>query len=120
MIVICTNAHVFTSMHIVPTVGVIITSHPVDQTSNIGSNVSFTCEASGSQSIGYKWWHNNNELVNDPGHIEGSNTSMLMIINVTVTDWGIYTCEATNIVNNVTSNEATLSGECFTHYRTRM
>ena len=50
--------------------------------------------------------------MNDPGHIEGVNTTTLMIVNVTVTDWGMYSCEASNIVNNVTSNGATLHGEC--------
>ena len=53
--------------------------------------------------------------MDDPGHIEGVNTTTLMIVNVAVTDWGIYSCEASNIVNNVTSNGATLHGElCMT------
>ena len=42
----------------------------------------------------------------------GSNTSTVIITNVTVADWGMYTCEVTNIVNNVTSSGAILSGEC--------
>ena len=53
--------------------------------------------------------------MNDPGHIEGVNTTTLMIVNVTVTDWGMYSCEASNIVNNVTSNEAILHGEYLMH-----
>jgi len=50
--------------------------------------------------------------MNDPGHIEGVNTRTLMIVNVSVTDWGMYSCEACNIIDNATSNKATLYGEC--------
>ena len=53
-----------------------------------------------------------NDVMDDPGHIEGVNTSTLMIVNVAVTDWGVYYCVADNIVNNATSNRATLHGEC--------
>ena len=49
--------------------------------------------------------------MDDPGHIEGANSPTLMIVNVAVTDWGVYNCIASNIVNNVTSNGATLHGE---------
>ena len=49
--------------------------------------------------------------MDDPGHIERANSSTLMIINVRETDWGVYSCKATNIVDNATSNEATLHGE---------
>ena len=52
--------------------------------------------------------------MDDPGHIEGANTDTLMIINVLVTDWGMYSCEATNIVNNAISDNATLHGK-FVH-----
>ena len=50
--------------------------------------------------------------MDDPGHIEGANTSTLIIINGLVTDWGMYSCEATNIVNSATSDNATLHGKC--------
>ena len=92
------------------TVGVLITTHPQDELVNVSDNVNFTCEASGSLPISYRWLYNGNYIMNDPGHIEGVNTTTLMIINV-ITDWGMYSCEASNIVNNVTSNEATLYGE---------
>ena len=72
----------------------------------------FTCEASGSTPISYRWLYNGNDVMDDPGHIEGANTNTLMIVNVTVTDWGMYSCVASNIVDNGTSNEATLHGEC--------
>ena len=50
--------------------------------------------------------------MDDPGHIEGANTDTLMIINVLVTDWNMYSCEATNTVNNAISDNATLHGKC--------
>ena len=94
------------------TVGVLITTHPQDELVNVSDSVNFTCEASGSSPIYYRWLYNGNYITNDPGHIEGVNTTTLMIVNVTVTDWGMYSCEASNIVNNVTSNGATLHGKC--------
>ena len=94
------------------TVGVVITTHPQDELVSVNDSVNFTCEASGSSPISYRWLYNGNYIMEDPGHIEGVNTTTLMIINVIVTDWGVYSCEASNIVDNVTSNEATLRGEC--------
>ena len=88
-----------------------ITTHPQDELGNVGDNVNFTCEASGSMPISYSWLFNDTDVMNDPGHIEGANTSTLMIINVTVTDWGVYSCVASNNVDNDTSNEAILYGK---------
>ena len=99
------------SFYLSLTVGVLITTHPQDKLVNVSDNVTFTCEASGSPPINYRWLYNGNYIMDDPGHIEGANTDTLMIINVLVTDWGIYSCEATNIVNNATSDNATLHGE---------
>ena len=94
------------------TVGVLIITHPRDELVSVSDNVTFTCEASGSLPINYSWLYNGSYIMDDPGHIEGANTDTLMIINVLVNDWGMYSCEATNIVDNVTSNEATLHGMC--------
>ena len=110
--VTCLNKLMYLVVYLSLTVGVLITKHPLDELVNVSDNVTFTCEASGSQPITYKWSYNSNYIMDDPGHIEGANTDTLMIINVLVTDWGMYSCEATNIVNNATSNEATLHGEC--------
>ena len=99
------------------TVGVFITKHPKDKLPSVSDNVTFTCEASGSPPISYRWLYNGNYIMDDPGHIEGANTDTLMIINVLVTDWGMYSCETTNIVNKATSNEATLYSECVCTYK---
>ena len=93
------------------TVGVQITTDPQDELVNVSDSVNFTCEASGSTPISYRWLYNGNDITDDPGHIEGANTNTLMIVNVEVTDWGVYSCVASNIVDNATSNEATLHGE---------
>ena len=74
--------------------------------------MNFTCEASGSLPLYYRWLYNGNYILNDPGHIEGVNSATLMIVNVNVTDWGVYSCEVSNIVNNATSHGATLHGKC--------
>ena len=94
------------------TVGVLITRHPQDKLVNVSDNVTFICAASGSPPITYRWLYNGNYIMDDPGHIEGANTDTLMIINVLVTDWGMYSCEATNIVNSATSDNVTLHGKC--------
>ena len=98
------------------TVGILITTHPQDELVNVSNNVTFTCEASGSPPINYRWLYNGNYMMDNPRHIEGANTDTLMIINVLVTDWGMYSCEATNIIDNRASNDATLHGECVILY----
>ena len=77
--------------------------------------MNFTCEASGSLPIYYKWLYNGNYIMNDSGHIKGVSSATLMIVNVNVTDWGVYSCEASNIVNNATSHGATLHGKCMSY-----
>ena len=90
----------------------LITTHPQDELINVSDNITFTCGASGSPPISYRWLYNSNYIMDDPGHIEGANTSTLMIINVHVTDWGMYSCEAINIVNSAISDNAILHGMC--------
>ena len=93
------------------TVGVIITEHPVDKFTNVSGNVTFTCKASGSSPITYQWLYNGIELLDQPQYISGTNTSTIMISNINITQWGKYSCVASNIVNNATSDEATLYGK---------
>ena len=94
------------------TVGVLITTHPQHELVDVSDSVNFTCEASGSLPIYYRWLYNSNYIMNDPGHIDGINTTTLMIVNVTMTDWGVYSCEASNSFDNATSDGATLHGVC--------
>ena len=90
------------------------TARPTDQTIDIGDNVTFTCEAyGGTGPISYRWLFNGDELMADPGHIAGVNTTTLMITCVVATDGGTYSCEATDAsIGNITSNEATLLSKC--------
>ena len=90
------------------TVGILITTHPQGDLVNVSDSVNLTCESLGSPPINYRWLYNGNYIMNDPGHVENVNSATLMIENVTVTDWGLYSCEASNIVNNATSNGAIL------------
>ena len=89
-----------------------ISVHPQDELVDVNDAVNFTCEASGSSPIYYRWLYNGNYIIDDPGHIEGVSTDTLMIVGAVVTDYGMFSCEASNIVNNATSNEASLHGEC--------
>ena len=91
-----------------------ITTHPTGRSVGNGDDVTFTCEASGGTgSISYRWLFNGGELMADPGHISGVDTTNLMITSVIATDGGIYNCEATDASNgNIISNLATLLSKC--------
>ena len=54
---------------------------------------------------------NGNDLMNDPGHIEGADNTTLMIIGVSITDGGEYSCRASYSGGNATSDPASLYGE---------
>ena len=90
---------------------VTFTTYPQDQAVNINDSVNFTCEASGVSMINYTWTFNGNDLMNDPGHIEGASSSTLMIIDVNVTDGGEYSCRADYVGGTNTSDPAMLYGE---------
>ena len=97
-------------------VGLVITKHPRDQLIDISDAVNFTCEASGSSPITFQWLYNGIELLDEPQYVSGSNTSTIMISNVNFTQWGRYSCVASNIVNNATSDEATLYSKLLVMY----
>ena len=87
-----------------------ITTHPEDQEATTGYFVNFTCEASGSPSINYTWFHNNVET--------GPGTNTLTII-ASYSSFGTYHCVASSGAEEVTSNSATLTGMyvlCHLHY----
>ena len=87
------------------------TTLPQDQAVNVNDNVTFTCEASHISMINYTWTFNGSDLMNDPGHIEGADSSTLMIIGVNVTDGGEYSCRIDYSGGTNTSNPALLYGE---------
>ena len=61
--------------------------------------------------INYTWTFNGSDLMDDPGHIEGTDTNTLMIIGVSVTDGGEYSCRVDYSGGNVTSDPALLYGK---------
>ena len=90
---------------------VTFTTYPQDQVVNINDSVNFTCEASGVSIINYTWTFNSNDLIDEPGHIEGADSSTLMIIGVNVTDGGEYSCRADYVGGTNTSDPAMLYGK---------
>ena len=69
------------------------------------------CEATGSPPISYQWYYNGIELMDQLVYVSGATTNTLMVTNDNVTQWGNYSCVASNIVNSATSDEATLHGK---------
>ena len=65
--------------------------------------------------IAYTWTFNNSDVLNDPGHIEGADNSTLMIIGVSVTDGGEYSCRVDYSGGSNTSDPASLYGEMELH-----
>ena len=86
---------------------------PQDQVANVNDNVTFTCEATNASMLNYNWTFNNNDLMDDPGHIEGADSRTLMIIGVSITDGGEYRCVADypDLHTYITSDPALLYGE---------
>ena len=82
-------------------------THPQDQAADVNASVNFTCEAS-SSSVTYSWTFNGSNVTDDVGHIEGANTSTLMLFGVNVTDGGRYNCIVSSNGSINTSNPALL------------
>jgi hypothetical protein len=74
-----------------------ITTPPTNQVSCVGSSAGFSLQvdAVGTE-LTFQWMHNNVNLVDETGHISGSNTGSLVITNVTAADAGSYSCLITN------------------------
>lgn len=85
-----------------------ITLHPVSQAPLLGSNVTFTVAASGSEPLTYRWYFNGS-LLSDGGRISGSGTPALAIANVENTDVGGYVAVVTNPVSAAASRIASLT-----------
>ncbi len=89
---------------------------PSDVNAEADGTATFTVEASGEGLLSYQWFGpGGNTLTDVDGHIEGSNSSTLQIINVESGDAGDYTVVVTNSAGSVDSDAATLSiGEMHT------
>ena len=81
----------------------VISTHPQNQTTVLGSQVTFTCNATGDPPISYQWFYNNVA-------IPSTNTTMYTINFVGFDDFGSYHCNATSGSDEVASNSATLTG----------
>ena len=95
-----------------------ITSHPMNIRVNNGSNVTFNCVSFSYASVTYTWLRNETLLDDDDVNIiistdsdEDNNnyTTTLMILDVQLSDNGVYVCNATNREGTASSNDATLS-----------
>ena len=92
----------------------------MDQTANEGDAASFICQTDGEPLPTISWYFNGAPL-NESNtakyyitEIPNSNTVILAIINVELSDMGTYTCNATNIISSDTSSgRLMLNGELF-------
>ena len=86
----------------------VFATHPASQSVNVGTNVSFTADASGNPTPTYQWYFNGESIA-------GKTTNRLDIDLVTVANAGEYYVVATNQfggsdqINSVRSNTATLT-----------
>ena len=85
---------------------------------NNGSNVTFNCVSFSYASVNYTWLRNGTLLDDDDVNIiistdsdEDNNnyTTTLMILDVQLSDNGVYVCNVTNREGTTLSNAATLS-----------
>ena len=92
-----------------------ITEHPQDVTAIEGTNVTFSCNASGDPSPTTSWTKGGSILITsgDSRISFGADNKTLIIINVNRADRGQYRCVANNSVgNDSTSDAATLNVLC--------
>ena len=96
----------------------VIKSHPMSMIIRNGSNVTFNCVSFSYVSVNYTWLRNGTLLDDDdvniiisPDSDEDNNnyTTTLMILDVQLSDNGVYVCNATNREGATLSNDATLS-----------
>jgi len=93
-----------------------IASHPMNLMVDNGSNVTFNCVSFSYALVTYTWLINGTALDDNVYIInyiddDDNNTydTTLMILNVQLSDNGVYVCNATNGEGTVSSNAATLS-----------
>ena len=95
-----------------------IRSHPMNMTVNNGSNVTFNCVSFSYALVTYTWLKDEITLLDDDVNIiinaddndeNNDYTTTLMILDVQLSDNGVYVCNATNTNGTISSNAATLS-----------
>ena len=95
-----------------------VTSHPMNIRVNNGSNVTFNCVSFSYASVTYTWLRNGTLLDDDDVNIiistdsdeDNKNyTTTLMILDVQLSDNGVYVCNVNNREGTAFSNAATLS-----------
>ncbi|MFV0470900.1 MAG: immunoglobulin domain-containing protein [Paludibacteraceae bacterium] len=79
----------------------LITSHPQNQTVNVGGTATFSITATGSN-LAYQW-------KKDGATIAGATNATYSKANVQSTDAGVYTCVVSNAGGSTASNGATLT-----------
>ena len=96
----------------------VIASHPMNMTVSNGSNVTFNCVSFSFAPVSYTWFKDGVALLNDDVNIiintidnEDNDiyTTTLMILDVQLSDNGVYGCIVTNNEGTTSSNVATLS-----------
>ena len=94
-----------------------IVSEPVGIITSNGSNVNFNCTSFSYENISYTWLKNGDAIISDGikyiisiNH-ESSNTftTTLVILDVQLSDNGVYVCNVTNREGSTSSNAASLS-----------
>ena len=95
-----------------------ITSHPMNMTVSNGSNVTFNCVSFSYVPVNYTWLKDGVTLLDDDVNIiistdndEDNNnyTTTLMVLDVQLSDDGVYVCSVTNREGTASSYITTLS-----------
>lgn len=87
---------------------VAFTTHPASQTKSVGDTVTFTAVATGTAPVTYQWQHRDTSFGNWTD-LPGATASSFTIDVIEGTDGGDYRVVATNLVNSLPSNPATLT-----------
>jgi len=79
----------------------VIIEAPESRTNNAGTAAMFNVRASGGWPLGYQWYRNGTNALNDGGGVSGAATDTLVISNVLKADAGSYTVVITNTAGGV-------------------
>ncbi len=99
-----TSSNAVLSMAIPPN----ILGQPTNLPATVGGSAQFAVSAAGAFPLSFQWQFNGNNLA-DNGHFLGSQTNVLNISNVQMTDAGNYQVIVTNSYGSITSSVAVLS-----------